>query len=242
MDIADIRKKAKSGKASTRQDVEPPAAVTIDVGTVQDAEAPALPGVVAVTPSPPAAIAPSVAAAPSGSAALDALFDWSTATVLGDEEGYHQGFLGREEEEEELRQWLTFTLGREEYALEITSIREIIKLREITDIPRVPEFLLGIISLRGTIIPVFDLKNRLKLGKAEFGQDSRIIVCQAGDRAAGLLVDAIAQVISLPEQAIEPPPAVLSGLDRDLVAGVGRHQGRMMVLLQLHNVLNAELY
>ncbi|MRR37702.1 purine-binding chemotaxis protein CheW, partial [bacterium] len=234
-------KKAKSGKSSTQPMPEPSSPVVAVTGAVRDSEA-TVPTMTAVPPTDPVKFSPSVVATPSGSAALDALFSWSAETAIGDEEGYRQGLLGREEEEEELRQWLTFTLGREEYALEITSIREIIKLREITDIPRVPEFLLGIISLRGMIIPVFDLKNRLKLGRSEFGPDSRIIVCQADDRAAGLLVDAIAQVISLPEQAIEPPPAVLSGLDRDLVAGVGRHQGRMMVLLQLHNVLNAELY
>lgn len=174
--------------------------------------------------------------------ALESLFSRNAELDLATEEGYQQGLEKLQQEEAaNVRQWLTFSLGAEEYALDILNIREIIKLREITDIPRVPSFLLGIISLRGTIIPVFDLKDRLRLGRAELSPDSRIVVCRQEDRAAGLLVDRISQVVTLPEHKIEPPPAVLSGLDRDLVEGVGRHQGRMMILLHLSSVLDAEL-
>jgi purine-binding chemotaxis protein CheW len=172
---------------------------------------------------------------------LEALFRFRPEMELATEESYLQGLTERDRQEEDLRQWLTFTLGSEEYALDIGQIREIIKPREITDLPRVPDFILGIISLRGVIIPVFDLKRRLKLGTAEITSASRIIVCQYGEKSAGLVVDSLNQVVRLPAQGIEPPPAVLSGLDRDMVEGVGRDQGRMMILLDLANVLNAEL-
>jgi purine-binding chemotaxis protein CheW len=143
--------------------------------------------------------------------------------------------------DEEFRQMLAFSLGSEEYALDIQEIREIIKPREITDIPRVPEFILGIISLRGIVIPVFDLKRRFNLGTSLLSPSSRIIVCQRGDRMAGLLVDSIAQVVRIPHTSIEPPPPVLSGLERELLEGVGRYQGRMIILLNMSCVLNTDL-
>ncbi len=139
-------------------------------------------------------------------------------------------------------QWLTFSLGDEEYALDIRQINEIIKPRDITDIPRAPDFILGVISLRGIIIPVFDLGRRLHLDPREMTSQSRVVVCQEGDVIVGLLVDKINQVLRIYEKDIEPPPAVLTGLDRYFVKGVGRCQGRMLVLLQLENVLNPELF
>jgi purine-binding chemotaxis protein CheW len=142
---------------------------------------------------------------------------------------------------EEYRQMLSFSLGNEEYALDIHDIREIIKPREITDIPRVPEFILGIISLRGNVIPIFDLKRRFNLGTSILSPTSRIIVCQRDNKSAGLLVDSISQVIRIPQSSIEPPPPVLSGLERELLEGVGRHQERMLILLNMPCVLNSDL-
>ncbi|MDY0268183.1 chemotaxis protein CheW [Trichloromonas sp.] len=142
---------------------------------------------------------------------------------------------------EQNRQWLTFFLQGEEYAMDIETVNEIIKPREITDIPRVPDFILGIVSLRGIVVPVYDLARRLNLGQVELGAQSRIIVCHHGGGLIGLLVDSIAQVVRLNERKIEAAPAMLSGLDREFIAGIGRYQGRMLILLQLHNVLNPEL-
>jgi len=141
----------------------------------------------------------------------------------------------------EVSQYLAFTLADEEYALDIKQISEIIKVREFTDIPRAPDFVRGIISLRGVVVPVFDLRRRLNLGAAAITASSRIVVCQSDEMMAGLLVDAINQVVNLADDDIEPPPGVLSGLDRDMVLGLGRCQGRMIILLQLTHVLNIDL-
>lgn len=229
MDLAEIRKKAK---AAPRQ-AEPEASVLPrPVPSVQGAP----PSPSAEEPSPPPGDVDRSADA------LEALFDVALDMELATEEAYLQGLSGeRRKEEDTFRQYLTFALGSEEYALDIANIREIIKPREITDIPRVPEFILGIISLRGIIIPVFDLKRRLKLGTTDLTPVSRIVVCQLDDRMVGLLVDSITQVVRLPEGGIESPPAILSGLDRDLVEGVGRHQGRMIILLHLPCVMDAQL-
>lgn len=173
---------------------------------------------------------------------IDALFAYRLEDGLATTENYLQALVsGDEVVDSNIEQWLTFTLGDEEYALSIESVSEIIKPREVTDIPRVPDFISGIISLRGIIVPVFDLNRRLKLGTSEMSSSARIIVCQDKERLAGFIVDRINQVVNVPIANIEPPPSVLSGLDRDFVEGVGRVGGRMLILLHLSNVINAEL-
>lgn len=225
MDLAEIRKKARSRKGT-----EPPA----ENGTSR--AAPSTQGAPSEASVPPV----SPPAAPPDIDPLEALFRARPELDLATEESYLQGLAARSEEGA-FRQCLAFSLGDEEYALDIGGIREIIKPREITDVPRVPEFVLGIISLRGAIIPVFDLKQRLNLGKTEVAAASRIVVCHQNGRFAGLLVDRLNQVVLLPGQEIEPPPAVLSGLDREMVEGVGRYRGRMMILLNLSCVVGAQL-
>jgi purine-binding chemotaxis protein CheW len=236
MDLVEIRKKAKARPKSSGQlpsaAAKPSlrAAVSIQGGPVEQ------------EPSPP--VMPLSACQPplSQEDPLEALFNFRPDVALATEESYLQTLRTQDEEKAEvLCEWLTFRLGSEEYALDIVGVSEIIKFREITDIPRVPEFILGVISLRGIIVPIFDLRKRLKLGVGELTPASRIIVCQWGERSAGLLVDSITQVVRIPAGGVEPPPAVLSGVDRELLEGVGRIQGRMLILLDLANVLNAEL-
>ncbi|KIH78171.1 hypothetical protein GFER_01070 [Geoalkalibacter ferrihydriticus DSM 17813] len=144
-----------------------------------------------------------------------------------------------EQNDEKRLEWLTFSLGSEDYALDISAVAEIIKPREITEIPRVPDFVLGIISLRGVIVPIFDLKRRLQLGAGEQTPTSRIIVCQKDEATAGFLVDGINQVVRIAERNVEPPPSLLPDIDVDLVNGVGRHQGSFLILLNLDGIFNA---
>jgi purine-binding chemotaxis protein CheW len=250
MDLVEIRKKA--GKKRTPPAEADTPVVPVDVAPAAPPPRPTRP---ATPPAPVAAepeVLPPVAVKMKPSAPrktlpveidpIEALFSFRGAGELATEEIYLQALMGKQEESDaQKRQWLTFTLGDEEYALDIESITEIIKPREVTDIPRVPEFIRGIISLRGIIVPIFDLKGRLKLGRVEMGATARIIVCQTGDRIAGFLVDSINQVVNIPLSKIEPPPTVLSGVDRDFVEGVGRIDGRMLILLHLSHVMNAEL-
>ena len=173
---------------------------------------------------------------------LDRLFAASEEFVLATDESYADVLENQAESQNKSRsQYLAFHLGTEEYALDIRRISEIIKVREFTDIPRAPEFVLGIISLRGVVVPVFDLRCRLNLGVSEMLPATRIVVCQLDDVTVGLLVDSINQVINLSKDEIEPPPGVLSGLDREMVSGIGRYQGRMIILLNLSSVLDVGL-
>lgn len=240
MDIAEIRKKAKQQQGKPEQpvaeDIE-----TLEADAQQPAETPQ-----AVTATDAVATNATVVAAAAVEQkhhdALDRLFATTDDLVLATDESYAE-FLetSAESAAKNVRQYLAFNLGDEEYALDIGQISEIIKLREFTDIPRAPLYVLGIISLRGVVVPVFDLRLRLNLGQSELLATSRIVVCQNEEMTVGLLVDNINQVVNLVEDEIEPPPGVLSGLDREMVSGIGRFQGRMIILLHIDSVLDVEM-
>jgi purine-binding chemotaxis protein CheW len=132
-------------------------------------------------------------------------------------------------------------VSAEEYAVNIMEIKEIIKPREITEVPRVPDFISGVLSLRGIIIPIFDMRRRLHLSSSEGGIKERIIVVSRGDELFGIQVDEVLQVVRISENLIEQPPAVLEGIDRDFVLGIGRHDSRMLIMLNLANILDVNL-
>ncbi len=137
-----------------------------------------------------------------------------------------------------LQEFLCFRVATETYAISIMDIKEIIKPREVTEVPRVPEFVSGVLSLRGIILPVFHMRHRLGLPPAGTSGRERIVVVKKGDDYCGLLVDEVVQVVRIAVEGIEAPPAVLDGIDRDFVAGIGRHDGRMLILLNLGKVLD----
>jgi purine-binding chemotaxis protein CheW len=120
-------------------------------------------------------------------------------------------------------------------------IKEIIKPREWTEVPRAPHFISGVISLRGVIIPVFDMRRRLELPPVPASGRERIVVVKDGESFCGILVDEVVQVVRIPVTSIEPAPTVLEGIDRDFVIGIGRHEGTMLILLSLENILNLTL-
>lgn len=141
----------------------------------------------------------------------------------------------------EYRELLCFRVAAELYATGIMEIREIIKPREVTEVPRMPPFVAGVLSLRGIIIPVFDMHKRLGHAVAEGTGKERIIVVNRGEENCGVLVDEVIQVARLEADSIEPPPAVLEGIDRDFVGGIGRIDGRMLILLNLEKILDMSL-
>lgn len=238
MDIAEIRKKAKAQVKSetARPEAAPERELVPDPDLAEDdtgtAKTPVEEGLVTVPDNQPMEFTES----------LDRIFAATDELVLATDESYAAMLQDQvAAQSQNVGQYLAFQLDNEEYALDIRQINEIIKAREFTEIPRSPEFVLGIISLRGVVVPVFDLRCRLNLGVAEITANSRIVVCQSGEVTVGLLVDDINQVVNLVEDEIEPPPGILSGLDREMIFGIGRYQDRMIILLQLNHVLDVEL-
>ena len=141
----------------------------------------------------------------------------------------------------ERRGILSFAAGNEVYGIEILSIREIIKLREITEVPRAPRFLLGVVTVRGLVMPVVDLRIRLRLDSPPLGRNSRILVVMHKGERFGLLVDDVRGVVRFADNQIEPPPPSLAPSEAPFLAGIGRHpdgdKERMVILLSLDAVL-----
>lgn len=132
------------------------------------------------------------------------------------------------------REWLTFFLGYEEYALEIGQVREVLKAPPITEVPQAPKSILGVIMVRGEVIAVFDPKLLLGLPRGgNWGKEARVIVCDAGQGPHALIVDAVSQVARLPSSAIEARPTGLSGSGGDYISGIGREGHRIYILLDL---------
>ena len=142
--------------------------------------------------------------------------------------------------EEPMVELMGFHVAGEEYGVDIMRIKEITPVFELTPIPRAPHYILGILSLRGNILPVFDLKRRLGLPEGEPSPKARIIVLTNRDEQVGILVDGITSAVRIPAEAVEPPPPVLRGAEADFVRGVGRFRDRMLILLDIDRVLGVE--
>jgi purine-binding chemotaxis protein CheW len=132
-----------------------------------------------------------------------------------------------------------FRVGKETYGVDIAALREIVKPQVMTSVPGTARHLLGIINLRGKIIPVIDLADRLGLPPTELRQSSRILVANVNGVTVGLLVDAATEVMKLPAEVVEPPPEdVFDARREDFLEGVGRLDGRLIVLLNLEKVFS----
>ena len=129
------------------------------------------------------------------------------------------------------REWLTFLLGGEEYGIPIEHVREILRPPVLTEVPRAPAHVLGVIMVRGEVIAVIDPRHRLGAAPATADRKARVVVCDPGDGPRGLLVDAVAQVVRLAPSSIEARPNGIGGASADHISGIGRERGRLLVLL-----------
>lgn len=137
---------------------------------------------------------------------------------------------------------LCFRVANEIYGINIMDLKEIIKPRETTEVPHAPSFIAGVISLRGIVIPIFVLRDRLGLPAGEGGGKERVIVVKKEDGLCGILVDEVTHVVRISADNMEHPPAVLDGIDREFVAGIGRHEGKIIIMLAMEKVLDVSLY
>lgn len=137
-------------------------------------------------------------------------------------------------------QLVVFSLGREEFAVEVTQVREIIRMEEITRMPKSPYFVEGIINLRGQIIAVIDLAKRLNIEPGERSTETRIIVVEAGDVRVGMIVDSVSEVLRIGADAVEPSPTMATDVSAAFLRGVVKHDNRLIILLDLAKVLSLE--
>jgi purine-binding chemotaxis protein CheW len=135
----------------------------------------------------------------------------------------------------------TFFLDREEYGVDVRQVQEIRRVAEITTVPRAPDFVRGVINLRGRILPVLDLKRKLGLGEVVIGRPTRIVVVRLGERLLGLLVDGASQVLKVELSRIEPPPSEVVEKGGDYIRGVAKLDDRLIILVDLERLLAHEL-
>jgi purine-binding chemotaxis protein CheW len=133
--------------------------------------------------------------------------------------------------------YLTFKLAGEEYGLEILKVREIIGLMDITAVPRTPEFIKGVINLRGKVIPVVDLRLKFGMQSAEHTAETCIIVVHVGEVEMGIVVDKVSEVLNIATEAIEGTPSFGANVDTEFILGMGKVSGRVSILLDIDKVL-----
>ena len=136
------------------------------------------------------------------------------------------------------QQLVVFDLVSEAYGVDIGAVREIIRLQEITQVPRTPEFVEGVINLRGKVIPVIDLRRRFGLIVGEESKDNRIVVVDIGGQDIGVIVDAVTEVLRISSELIEPPSSVITTSESEYLLGIAKLDGRMIILLDLQEVLS----
>jgi purine-binding chemotaxis protein CheW len=130
-------------------------------------------------------------------------------------------------------QIVDFTVANEEYGIRIDRVQEIVRMPEITHLPQTESWIKGVINLRGSIIPVLDLREKFGLsGQGVYTERTRVIVINQNDRQIGLIVDTVSQVLEISEDGIEPPPEVVQGLSRDYIEGIARSGDGMIILLR----------
>ena len=132
-----------------------------------------------------------------------------------------------------------FRVGRETYGVPITSLHEIVRVPEITAVPDAPDYLEGVINLRGKIVSVVDLRKRFGKPSAGLDRRNRILVVEHRGRLAGMIVDSASEVLKIPESDIETAPAMMREGGLDCVTGLGKFQGRLVILLDISKVLAA---
>ena len=138
------------------------------------------------------------------------------------------------------RQLVVFNLSGGAYGVDIGTVREIIRMQEITQIPRTPQHVEGVINLRGRVIPVLDLRKRFGLEVTEYTQDTRIVVVDIGGTDIGAIVDEVTEVLRVAVDSIEPPSDVVLGDDSDYVVGVVQLGEHLVILLELARALSED--
>jgi purine-binding chemotaxis protein CheW len=140
----------------------------------------------------------------------------------------------------ESNQFLTFTLGAEEYGVDILKVQEIKGYSLITRVPRTPEFVKGVLNLRGTIVPVIDLRVKFGLERREYDQFTVIIVLVVQGRAMGLIVDAVSDVLNLAGSEIAETPEFSNRVDTKFISGMGRAGDKLIILLDVEKLLSTD--
>jgi len=137
-------------------------------------------------------------------------------------------------------QLVGFLIGNEEYAVDILKVQEINRIVQITKVPNSPDFVEGVINLRGKVIPILDLRIRMGIGKKEQDSRTRIIVVEVAQKTIGFIVDEVTEVLRIPDNIIEPPPDIVMVKKSEFITGVGKLEDRLLILIDLDKIISME--
>lgn len=136
-----------------------------------------------------------------------------------------------------LNQIVIFKLNDEEFCVDIMDVLEIIRMQTITKVPDVPSFVEGIINLRGTVIPIIDLKKRLKLKLTDYDDDTRIIIIKINEKSVGFIVDSVTEVLHVENDSIKEAPDIIAGIGKEYIESVVSYDDRLIINLDLEKIL-----
>ncbi len=137
------------------------------------------------------------------------------------------------------REYLVFTLGQEEYGIDILKVQEIRGYDAVTAIANTPAFIKGVINLRGTIVPIVDLRIKFSLGRAEYDPFTVVIILNVAHRVIGIVVDGVSDVITLPAEQIRPAPEFGGTLDTEYIQGLGTLDDRMIIMADIERLMTS---
>jgi len=137
------------------------------------------------------------------------------------------------------QEFLAFTLGEEEYGINILKVQEIRSYEPVTRIANMPEFIKGVVNLRGTIVPIVDLRIKFKLGQPTYDEMTVVIILDLAGRAIGLVVDTVSDVIDLDAGQIKPPPDLGLAFDTRYLVGLGIYDARMVILIDIEKLMSS---
>jgi len=150
-------------------------------------------------------------------------------------------FLDEDNEDTQKDKFLTFRVGDEDYGIEIRHVTEIIGIQKITAVPDMPEFVKGVINLRGKVIPVLDMRRRFVLEDRDYDERTCIVVVNVADSAIGLVVDTVNEVADIPEEQIEPAPEINKAGNNVMIQGLGKVGEEVKILLDVNKLLYGQM-
>ena len=159
--------------------------------------------------------------------------DMKSGTSQGNTASLHESGAGRGE----LLQLVSFHIAGEEFGLDILRVQEIIRIQELTRVPNSPNFVDGVINLRGKVIPVIALRKRFGLEQIPHDKQTRIVVVEVRGTILGFIVDSVSEVLRIPADTVEPPPR-LGKVEREYVSGVGKLDNRLLILLDVDRLMS----
>lgn len=137
-------------------------------------------------------------------------------------------------------EFLVFTLGEEEYGIDILKVQEIRGYDTVTRIAGAPEFIKGVINLRGIIVPIVDMRIKFRLGRVAYDTQTVVIILNVAGRVVGMVVDGVSDVLTLPGAAIKAPPEFGAALATEYITGLGTVEGRMLILIDIEQLMTSD--